>query len=480
MFLVGYVTPQDYGAVGDGTNDDTAAIQAALAALSTNGSTLFFPSGSYKITSTLVASVSGTTIVGNGWGSQILYDGSVVGTAIQATGNIRLFIRDIRISQSNASHFGTAINFSQTNSSTFERILIDGGGGSGVAPVVGMTASASTCHYNTIRNCRINYGGGAATGISINGSAHSNTIQDCRLIPQGDNSASSGVYIANSHTTTVIHADIESGSGNGIWLDTAAHNTVLLNPYTESMNIGLKITSGVIAPVVSGATFQSSTTANIQDNGAVAPQIANAWPNSGSNTYNHVSYLNTDLFQVNGISLPTSDYLASDHGYAAWTYDNTSCINGSSVVNGTVHLFQVELRYATTLSKVAISIAGAASGVTANQNYIGVYDSSGTRRLVTAAGAIDTGLTSLGILLANFTGSYTAPAGFYWIAVVANATTPPQLARSIGSLSTANFGLTTSTLRFAANGTGQTSLPASITPASNTTTNAFTFWGAVG
>lgn len=46
-YLVGYVTPQDYGAAGDGATDDTAALNAALAALNTaGGGTLFMPAGS--------------------------------------------------------------------------------------------------------------------------------------------------------------------------------------------------------------------------------------------------------------------------------------------------------------------------------------------------------------------------------------------------------------------------------------------------
>ena len=54
------VTPQMYGAVGDGAADDTAAINNALA----SGNNVFFPAGTYKITSPLImpsgVSISGT------------------------------------------------------------------------------------------------------------------------------------------------------------------------------------------------------------------------------------------------------------------------------------------------------------------------------------------------------------------------------------------------------------------------------------
>jgi hypothetical protein len=49
-----FVTPQMYGAIGDGVADDTAAVQAALDA----GGIVYFPAGRYKVTSLLTASKS--------------------------------------------------------------------------------------------------------------------------------------------------------------------------------------------------------------------------------------------------------------------------------------------------------------------------------------------------------------------------------------------------------------------------------------
>ncbi len=50
-FLTGVVTPQDYGAVGNGVADDTAAVQAAITAVANaGGGIVFFPTGTYLCT----------------------------------------------------------------------------------------------------------------------------------------------------------------------------------------------------------------------------------------------------------------------------------------------------------------------------------------------------------------------------------------------------------------------------------------------
>lgn len=469
-----------YNAVGDGVTDDTAALTAALAAVPANGGTVYLPAGDYLITSQLKATVTGTEIVGGGWGSRIRFDGNVVTSgAIAAAGNIRLHIRDLRISQTNASHLGTALDLSQCNGSVFERILIDAGG-SGVAPLIGITMNASTCHYNVIRDCRINYGGASSIGINLIGGSHSNTVQDVRLVPQGDDAASSGVYIANTHSCTLIHPDVETGSGNGIWLDTAAHGTTIVNPYCEAMNIGLKITSGVIAPTVTGGTIQTSATANVQDNGAVGPIVLNAWPNSGSNSYNRVSLPQTDQYLINGVPQPGGLYLPSDLGFTSWAYDPADTPNTTVTVSGTLYLARVVLRYATTVTKGAIGIGTAGVGPVANQSFVGLYDSGGTLRASTAAGAIDGSLTATGLLNATFSSSYAAAAGVYWVAFLNNAATPVAVGRNSGlNLGIANGGAAAANYRFCVNGTGLTSLPGSITPASNSLTGATSMWAAL-
>ena len=59
--LSNYVTPQMFGAVGDGTTDDTAAMQAAFDDVAINGKYLFIPKGRYKVTSPITVDWSSTS-----------------------------------------------------------------------------------------------------------------------------------------------------------------------------------------------------------------------------------------------------------------------------------------------------------------------------------------------------------------------------------------------------------------------------------
>lgn len=186
----------------------------------------------------------------------------------------------------------------------------------------------------------------------------------------------------------------------------------------------------------------------------------------------------TGTLSVGGVAVPPAEFVPPDFGFAAWAYDPTMTINQTATVNGTLYLAQFVLRATTTIKTLWTSIAQAAVSPVANQNYLGLYDSSGTRQAVTAAGTVDALTTSTGPLSANVVTPYTAPAGKYWMALLLNAATPAQVARASGFSSTPNANLSGATLRWAVNGTGLTSLPATIVPGSNSGSGNITLWSA--
>jgi hypothetical protein len=75
--MAGYFTPQQFGAVGDGVHNDTAGVQAAIAAAGTNnipgkGGVVYFPPGNYICTAQLQYYPS-TMWVGAGVGASVIH-----------------------------------------------------------------------------------------------------------------------------------------------------------------------------------------------------------------------------------------------------------------------------------------------------------------------------------------------------------------------------------------------------------------------
>lgn len=97
--LCDVVSVKDFGAVGDGTTDDSTAIQTANDALSAGG-TLYFPRGSYKITTTLYMKRSGMRWVGDGFtNTNIYFVLAAGGTAIAGHQTNTSTITDCEITQ---------------------------------------------------------------------------------------------------------------------------------------------------------------------------------------------------------------------------------------------------------------------------------------------------------------------------------------------------------------------------------------------
>lgn len=99
------VTDPAYGAVGDGSTDDTAAIDAAIAAWNTAGrGVLYFPAGAYKCTAALTTITAAGLILGDGMGG---FDGQTDPATLVTCAS------------------GTAVLFTVTNeAATFHRLAI--------------------------------------------------------------------------------------------------------------------------------------------------------------------------------------------------------------------------------------------------------------------------------------------------------------------------------------------------------------------
>ena len=92
------VNVKDFGAVGDGVADDTAAINSAIAYLNTNNGILFFPAGIYKVIGALTAiTKAGCSILGSGRGATVIANASASGNTMTIQG-LSITISDIEFS----------------------------------------------------------------------------------------------------------------------------------------------------------------------------------------------------------------------------------------------------------------------------------------------------------------------------------------------------------------------------------------------
>jgi len=169
-----------------------------------------------------------------------------------------------------------------------------------------------------------------------------------------------------------------------------------------------------------------------------------------------------------------------NHGLVAWSSDPTTSNNTTTLTGGTVYLTAVYPTFSTNLTSLYFHINTPAVTPTAGQNFVGLYNSSGTRLATTDVDTISG--TTTGLATVTIASTAVVFGTFYWVGMVFNAATPPVIARGSGLsgiASVINVGQTTSTYRYATNATSQTSLPASITLASNVRTTFAGPWVAV-
>lgn len=182
---------------------------------------------------------------------------------------------------------------------------------------------------------------------------------------------------------------------------------------------------------------------------------------------------------VGGVSVPPNSWRPSDQNLTTWAFDPANASSASNPTGGVVNLVQLILRTAATINNIIVEVATAGSVLTSGQNFLGLYDSSGTRQGVTADQT--TAWASTGIMTTALVTPYAAAAGKYFVAILSNGTTTPQFARATGITGTSglvNTGLAVSTARFGLNGSAQTSLPSSITMSSNTFAST-AFWAGL-
>lgn len=126
-----FVSVKDFGAIGNGTSDDTLSIQAAIDSLGSSPGTIYFPPGTYKVTSTITVSKNRVHLVGAGsWATQILFAPTAnatcfkfsAGAAVLYQGSCRGFC----FYSNDSTYTKTAIENIDTSGYLFDDIVVSG------------------------------------------------------------------------------------------------------------------------------------------------------------------------------------------------------------------------------------------------------------------------------------------------------------------------------------------------------------------
>jgi hypothetical protein len=183
-------------------------------------------------------------------------------------------------------------------------------------------------------------------------------------------------------------------------------------------------------------------------------------------TFNTGNAMPAGLLQYPLTTVNNPTVRPGDHGLITWTDPPTGLSGaGFGLTAGQVYLSKFKIvDRSTVVSNIKYYLTVAQVGGTSGQNFVGLYNSSGT--LLISSADQTTNFSTTGEKTAAIT-PQTLAVGSYYVAFLANhATTAPSVAGGGGNSGLTNVGLTAGTGRFLNTGAGNTALPASITLAS--------------
>lgn len=242
------VNVKDFGAVGDGSTNDTTAIQNAINSAAASGSTggsaknggvVFFPPGAYKVTSSLQNNVSGTNVELRGSGT---YSTTIFGSLNNA------YIID--------SNFGVTLGQFGVISDMF---VYNSNAGSNT----GVDVSYGTIRFNTPCGQLLNIVFGGTNGIIASSDSFNSAFINCQGSGPGGGSVS-GQLGYGSIGIAITQATLIGCSALGYWTGMSLSNAgaVLLGCRTETCHIGVNLgydPTGVGTSVAAAAVIGHTT-----------------------------------------------------------------------------------------------------------------------------------------------------------------------------------------------------------------------------
>lgn len=261
-----YTNVKASGAQGNGTTDDTAAIQKAINAAGVNGGKVFLPPGTYNISTPLNVTANAVLIEGCGPGATIiqLTAGFVGAAAILVTGANDFQIRNLAIQAISSTYSSNpaadGVKVAHSNRPIIEDLIILNLNGYGVQVISDATGDSLYPIIEGIhlKNCK--------TGIHLQGTASSDGLMNAVVsdIIAENIQAGDGVLIED-----VVNITADNFQGNTIATGNALHiKGASQNIFVANVDMGALV-SGAASPtavcLVETGTNGSPSNVNIEN-----------------------------------------------------------------------------------------------------------------------------------------------------------------------------------------------------------------------
>lgn len=233
---LGWFNVKTYGATGDGSTDDTSAINAAIAAWNAAGAgVLYVPAGTYRVTGALTTVTASGSIFGDGPGSWSaagsLFGGSSIiecesATAVLFTlnGGTRVEGLSILNTAGSAASAGAAIHV--VNGSVYrQRVMVEDCFFEGFYDTIDVQTNSTFYMSN------VGIANGERYGVRIRNTlevdAGGAVISGCAFVGEAQ-AGYAGIFIESSGGNKIIGTTVNNWGDYGILLVAAADSSILL------------------------------------------------------------------------------------------------------------------------------------------------------------------------------------------------------------------------------------------------------------
>lgn len=281
----GLVSVKDYGAVGNGSTDDTAAINAAIAYAQANSGTLYFPSGDYPIGSALTVAAAGKRMAILGSGNAVLSVNFAAGSALTISGPYFSSLSGLKVisnvDRAPGSYLVRITGLQDFSISEFDTDFRAGAGGG---------LWLDHCHTVRLNNCHFDTGDPGATGLRL----------DATFACMLDNVLTGGAG--------------QLLRGPSVWMTGVSTSNTFANCHFGGGGPALSAAIAGIASTASSFTVTTATPHNLQANDLAVIR------NAGVATYNNV----WRIASVSATTIVVNTTLNPGTAGAAGTLENTA------------------------------------------------------------------------------------------------------------------------------------------------------------